>query len=453
MGRKYDFDYIIIGSGPAGRTAALNLAKKKKVALIEGNTFGGAELASRDIPYAVSLNFANAYHQIKNFPATSGSDLHFNFPTLISHQNYISRLVGAGDQKSFEAAGITCLSGHAHLLDHHTIAVGREQYTSKNFIIATGSKLKTGEISGLDTVNYLTPETALKVSRLPKCVFIIGGGSTGCEIANYYASLGTKVIIMERGARLLPREDKEVSAAITEHFENELGIMVIPNARVVAIEQDNLSKRVVFTSEGHEKMVRIDCIVLATGSVPNLDLGLENAGVKYKRSGIIVDKLFQTSAKNIYAIGDCLSRYDSSTELSEYEASLLTSNLLQKTKATANYNGFIRRTNTYPEVAVIGKNDRDLLAADKKCKKSIVYLKDLPYSKVERLDCGFVKLCADKDGKLIGATIVAPNAGLMAEELSLALRHRISISSIASTPHITNSFNLAVKLAARKLVK
>lgn len=453
MGKNFDFDYIIIGSGPAGRTAALNLAKKKKVALVEGKTFGGSDLNSRDIPYLTNLNFANSYYRLKNFPATAGSDIHFNFPTLISHQNYVSNLIATEQKKALETAGVTCLSGHAHFLDKNTIAVGQSEYTARSFIIATGSKLKTGEIAGLDTVNHLTPDTALKVSRLPRCALVIGGGSTGCEIANYYAALGSKVIIMERSSRLLPREDKEVSDELTNYFTNELGIMVIPEARVVAIEQDGMVKRVIFTADGKEKMVRIDCIVFATGSEPNLDLGLENAGVKYKRSGILVNKFFETSAKNIYAIGDCLNRFDSSTELAEYEATLLTSNLLQKPKAVPNYNGFIRMTNTYPEIAVVGENERDILAADKKARRAIIYLKDLPSAKIENLDTGFVKLIADKDDHLLGATIVAPNASLLAEELSLVLRHRINLAEVASTPHGALSFNTAIKLAARKLVK
>jgi len=453
MGKKYDFDYIIIGSGPAGRTAALILAKgRKKVAIAEGRAFGGSDINSRDLPYSVSLDFAHTYHKIKNFPATTGSDLHFNFPTLVSHQSYVTSLLGGDNAKLFEDSGVVCLSGYAHFLDKNTVAVGNDKYTSKNFILATGSKLKAGEIAGLDTVNYLTPDTALKVPRLPKFVFIVGGGSTGCEIASYYASLGAKVLIMERSTRLLPREDKEASLALTEYFENELGVMVIPNARVVAIEQDNLSKRVIFTTGGQEKMVRVDCIVLATGSEPALDFGLENAGVKYKRSGIIVDKLFQTSAKNIYAIGDCIGSVDSSTERAEYEASVLASNLLHKTKALTNYSGFIRRIETYPEIAVVGLNDRDLLAGDKKSKKSIVYLKDLPFSKVAGISSGFVKIFSDGT-HIIGATIVAPNAGLLAEELALAIRHRLNLSTLASTPHITNSFNQAVKLAIKQLIK
>ncbi len=453
MGKKYDFDYIIIGSGPAGTTIAKTLARaKKKVAIVEGKAFGGSNLNSRDIPYAVSLGFSHTFRKLRSYPEIGNGNLHYNFPTIVSHQEYIVSLLGGNSRSAYEDRGITTIVGYAHFLDKNTVAVGELQYTAKTFIIAAGARLRTSEISGLSHVNYLTPDTAIKVRRLPKLAFIIGGGSTGCEIAEYYAELGAKVIIMERATRLLPREDKEVGENLREYFENELGIMVIPNSKVVALEQEGGIKRVIFSAGGQEKMVRVDCVVLATGSEPNTDLGLENAGVKYKKVGIGVNDFFQTSTKNIYAIGDCIGG-DSSTERAEYQASVLAQNLLGRSKNLTNYSGFIRVADTYPQVAVVGQNELDLGKSLKKCKKSIVYLKDLPVSRTERLMYGFVKLIADSKNHIIGATIVAPNAALMAEELSIAIRHQLTALEIASTPHISNSFNVAIKLAARKLIK
>ena len=455
MGRKYNFDYIIIGSGPAGSTVALTLAKSKKlkIAIVEGKSFGGSNLNSRDIPYAVSLGFSHTFRKVASFPEIGKQTLRYNFPTIVAHQEYVVKLLGGDDKKVYEDAGITCIEGYAHFLDHHTIAVGKEEFTASKFVIATGAKLKTNEIAGLDTVNYLTPDTAIKVRRLPKLAFIIGGGPTGCEIAEYYAELGAKVIIMERASRLLPREDKEVGETITDYFTNKLGIMVITGSKVVAVAQEGNVRRVIFTTGQAEKMVRVDCIVLATGSEPNTDLGLENAKVKYKKAGILVNNLFQTSAKNIYAVGDCIVNGDSSTERAKYEGTVLGGNLLNRSKNLTNYSGFIRITDTYPKVATVGMNESDLQKRDKKGKKAIVYIKDLPISKTERMEHGFVKIITDKTNHIIGATIVAPNADLMAEEFALAIRHRLTALEIASTPHIANSWNSAIQATARKIIK
>lgn len=454
MVKKYDYDYIIIGSGPAGSTAALNLAKSrsKRIALVDGGSFGGANLHTRDIPYGVSLGFSHTYHHLSSYPEVAAHDIHYNFPTVIAHQERIVSYMSHYNSERYKKAGLTLISGYANFLDPHTIAVGSKKYTANTFIIATGAHLKQSEISGTDVVEHLTPDTALKLRRLPKFVFIVGGGSTGCEIAQYYAELGAKVLIMERSPRLLPREDTEVSTAITEYFTTKLGIMVIPDSKVVAIENDGKLRRVIFTSKNQEKMVRVDCIVLATGSEPSLDLGLENAGVKFKNTGILVSKLFQTSTKHIYAIGDCVGG-ESSTERAEYEATILATNLRTRAKNLVNYNGFIRLTDTYPRIATVGMNEQDLLARDKKCRKVIIDYKDLPVSKIDRMNYGFVKVLADKNNHIIGATVVSPYADLIAEEFALAIRHRLSALELASTPHVANGWNAAVKLACRRLVK
>ena len=454
MGRKYDFDYIIIGSGPAGSTVALTLAKsKKRIALVEDRYFGGSNLNTRDIPYSVALDFAHTYYKASLSPEFVHQDFSFSFPAVITHQARAIIESGGGSTKQLqESDKIVCLHGHVNFLDNNTIAIDNQKFTSQFFIIATGSRPNISAITGIDAVNYLTPETAIKIRRLPRAALIIGGGSTGCEIAEYYAKLGAKVLIMEQSSRILPREDKEVGATITEYFSNNLGIMVLPSCKVVALEQDETSKRVIFLNNHIEKMVRVDCIVLATGSKPNTDLGLENAKVKYNTSGIKVDKFFQTSAKNIYAVGDCIGG-NSSTELASYEGRLLATNLINKTKNIINYSGFARTTSTHPAIVTIGLSENDLIQRKRKYNKSIVYLKDIPASKIFHTQYGFVKLLTDHANRIIGGCIVAPNAESMSGELALAVRHKLTALELASTPHIANDFSYAIKLAAKKIVK
>ncbi|MBQ3297068.1 NAD(P)/FAD-dependent oxidoreductase [Candidatus Saccharibacteria bacterium] len=452
MSKKYDFEYLVIGSGPAGSTAALRLAEaKKKVALVEGRFFGGANLNTRDVPYAVALGFAHAYSRIQTFPELKSQDFHFNLPTIPARELKVVIESGGNNKKPFESAGITCIKGYANFIDPHTIAVNEKTYTAEHFILATGSRLKVHEISGVDTVKHLTPETAIKISRLPKAVAVIGGGSTGVEIAAYYAELGIKVIILETAERLLPREDREVGDLLAEYFTRKLGITVLPSCKVVALEQDEFSKRVVFRHDNSEKMVRVDCIVLATGSEPSLDYGLENAKVKYQKSGITVNRFFETSAKHIYAIGDCLGN-ESSTDRAQAEAATLTNNIINKVKTPVNYQGFVRTVDTFPQIATVGFNEDDLLKRDRKYHQSLVKLSDIPVSKIDNFDYGFVKLLADRSSHIIGASIVAPHAELIAAELAVAIRHNLTAIELASIPHSTNSYNYFIKLAAKNLL-
>ena len=407
MGKEYNFDYIVIGSGPAGRTAATKLAKSgKKVAIVECSALGGAEIATRDYPYQKSLEFAHTYYKFANSPAVKGSSCHFNFPTLVASVDNAIAKKQAEITKTLKDLNILLIEGFAHFLDPHTVAVENIKYTAKNFILATGSELKASEIAGLESVKYLDPDNALCLRRPPRFVFVAGGGPTGIEIAEYFAMLGIGVIIMERADHILPREDEEVAASITDYLTSKLGVTIVTNSKVVQITEDHSSKIVVFINGSSEKMVRVDSIVLATGSEPFLDYGLENAGVDYKRTGIIVDKFFTTTAKNIFAIGDCIDSKDSSTKRAILEANTLVENLLHRSKTTADYSKISRIIHTYPEIATTGMNERDCLSRDLKYKKTI--------TKLEEPGC-FIKTIEGAKGRLLGCTAVAPNASLAFE--------------------------------------
>ena len=454
--KKYDFDYIIIGGGPAGITAALNLAKrqpKKRIALIESVSLGGNDLSARDIPYLVNLDFAHHFFKLKNRPEFSQQTLHYNLPTLISNQTRISATLIAEQKKSLESSGITIINGHAYLTDPHTVSVGSQPYTAETFILATGTKLKTGNIAGLEITDYYAPESVVKLRNLPKNALVVGGGATGCEIAAYLAELGVKVVLIEREKHLLPQEDSDVGDYLASYFTKVLGILVVTGAEVTALEPSGSEKRAIISINQQEKSLRVEQIILATGATPYLDYGLDNAKVKYQTAGIYANRLFQTSAKNIYAIGDCLGYEHSSTERAEYQASVLASNLSKGTKNYITYDGFIRRVNTYPAVAIVGRTEAKLKKAKYKYVTSTVYLKDLPYSKITNSEYGFVKLIAERSGRVLGGVIVAPDADLAATELSLAFRNRLTTLDLASAPHIANSYNVAIKIAAKELLK
>ena len=271
--KSFNFDCIIIGSGPAGRAEALKLKKREKsVAIVEMCQIGGAEVTTYELPFMLALDFARIYHEYTTSPVTKNTPHHFNFPTLT---NYIKKEISKKStelKSELEKAGIKIIPGFAHFLDQNTIAVGDKKFTAKEFVLATGSKLKPNKIPGLDHIKYLTPENVFKIRKLPRFVFVIG--------------------------------NTVVSKKITEFFEN-LGVGVIRNAKVQEVTEDKKSKIVYFIDDTGKKMVRVDTIVLATGSEPFVDYSLENAEVEYKRSGIIVNKHLRTSTKNIYAVGEC----------------------------------------------------------------------------------------------------------------------------------------------------
>ncbi|MBQ6510537.1 NAD(P)/FAD-dependent oxidoreductase [Candidatus Saccharibacteria bacterium] len=455
MGKtKFDFDYLVIGSGPAGGTAALMAAKAGlKVALIESDKWGGPSINSVDVPYRAALNFAHLYTKsIRGLRfGISSSNLRYNYPTAQNWQVFAARRASKDIKKNFENAGIECIRGSAHFLSPYEIAVGQKRISSNKILIATGATLAESGISGLDYIEHYTSKNALNIGRPPKTLVVIGGGSTGCEIAQYYAELGSKVVILELTDRLLPREDLEVGQLMTQHFEENHHIKVLAESRAISIEQDKINKRVVFMRGGVERTLHTDAIVVATGSRPDIeDLGLENAGVKAAKKGIKVNKMLQTSIKHIYAAGDAIDA-NSSTERAIYEGALATSNLFNRNKDTANYDGFMRTTDTYPQIATVGITEDDCLKRDKKFKKTIVPLSSVASSNTNDFYVGFVKMIADKQGKVLGATVICPEAEQVAQEVVIALRHHLSVEDLASAPHPNYSWNDAVRLAANRL--
>ena len=306
-------------------------------------------------------------------------------------------------------------------------------------------------IAGADRVTHLTPKNAMKVSRLPKVALVVGGGASGCEIAEYYASLGVKVLMAELAERLLPKEDSEVGEMIEFYLTKQLGVKVLTQSRVIAIERDGSYKKAVFLRGGQEKSVKIEEIVLATGSKPAIDLGLENAGVKFTNGGIKVNKSLQTSNKHIYAAGDVLGGGESSTERATYEAAIATANIINKGKSAVNYAGFTRVTRTFPMVASVGITEDECMKRDKKYKVALAPLSAVSASNTEDFRTGFVKILADREGKVLGATVVAPHADLVIQEIALAIKQQLKIVDLASTPHVADSWGELVKVVARRL--
>ena len=472
--KKFDFDLVVIGSGAAGGTAAMMAANAgSKVALVEAGAWGGANINRRDIPYKAASRFSQTLFdaiEASKFGLSSTS-LKYNYPSVLNWNLIAKKRAGANSKKEFEEAGITCLEGFAHFISSNEISVGENgNITSKKFIIATGTAPINPGISGLDQVEYLLPEDVFTLKRVPEVVMVIGGGSTGCEIAEYFAEMGAKVLISEISERLLPKEDPEAGEVIENRFSKTLGIKILTSSRVTAIEDAGSGtlpngrkadvRKVHFLRGGQDKSVKVEAVVLCAGSEPVVDLGLNNAGVKFSNQGIRVNSLMQSSAKHIFACGDVadvkLDKHAdaaefSSTEKANFEAAIAVSNAVTRAKSYINYRGFVRVTDTFPKVAVTGLTEDECIARDLSYKQALVPLSLVSAANTSDYQDGFVKIIVNREQKILGATIVAPNADLLMQEIAFAMKMDLKFIDIATTPHIALSFNEAVRLAARRL--
>ena len=453
---QFDYDLIVIGSGAGGSAAATIAAREgKKVAIIEADTFGGDSPNWSDVPTKALLHAAQLYDEARHgarFGLRSNM-LGYNYPSLRAWKELaVKRTGAAGNKKFYESQNIDAFAGNAHFLSPHEITINRRHITAAHFLVATGSHWVAPDIQGLADIHYLTPRTILETIRPPKSLYIIGAGTIGVELAQLMAIFGTKVYLAEVAARILPKEDEEVGELIERHLLESKGVTTLTQTRTLSIVKDGLGARVTFLRGGVEKSVRVDEILIATGRTPSVDLGLENASIRYTPAGIEVDEHLQTSARHIYAAGDVLG-HSRHTHTALHESRVAAHNILMKTKVSPDYTASPRLTFTFPGIASVGLNEDDCLKRDLSINKATAPLGIIARSNTSDFHDGFVKVITDKKGVILGATIVAPHAAEIIHELALAVKYGLTASQVAATPHAFLSWSEGVRVACGKLTK
>ena len=450
----FDYDLVVIGSGASG-SAAANIAVNNgvSVAIVETDKLGGNSVNYGEIPTKALLHAANLYDEAKHgakFGLRSAT-LGYNYPALKSWRDLAIKRAGINDNKKYyEDQGITVLRGWAHFLSPNEISVNRRHISAKELLIATGSEWSVPKVPGLTGVKYWTPKTILEISRPPKSLLIIGGDNIAIEIAQLMATFGTKVYIIEAHKHLLPRYDEEVGTIIEKVLSDQKGVSILTKAKVLSIEKEGLIKRVLVSRGNAQSTLKVDEILIAKGKKPNTDIGLENAGVKYDKNGVIVNEWLQTSVKHIFAAGDVIG-LNKTTQTLIMEGQSAANNISEKSKLTPNYSVNPEIVFTNPGVAVVGLTVSECQKQKISINQSIASLCMTARSNTSDFTDGFVKIITNKKGVLIGASIVAPHAGEMIHELALAIKYGLTTKDIASTPHHFLSWGEAIRVAASKI--
>jgi pyruvate/2-oxoglutarate dehydrogenase complex dihydrolipoamide dehydrogenase (E3) component len=343
------------------------------------------------------------------------------------------------------AKGMDVVMGAAHFLDPHVIQVGERTLVAKNFIIATGAQPFIPPIPGLSEVPYVTYRQIFDNEQLPRRLLVMGAGPVGVEIAQAYRRLGAQVTLI--GSSLLPREEPEVAEVIGRVFAGE-GIQFI-KGRVTAARREEAE--IILAVK--EQEFRGDMLLLAAGRTPHVaGLALERAGVTYSLKGIPVDSKLRTNVKHIYAAGDCVQDNDQFTHLAGWQAFQAARNALLPGSSRGFSNVVPWTTFTDPEVAHAGLTEAQ--ARDKFGEAVAVTRWNL--DRVDRAVCendraGFIKVVHNKDGALLGATIVAERAGEAITEFVLALQRGLKLSDLAGAIHVYPTYATAVQQLAAKV--
>ncbi|HAC56487.1 TPA: hypothetical protein DCF80_03215 [Candidatus Saccharibacteria bacterium] len=451
---SYDYDLIVIGSGAGGSVAAdIVAAAGKRVAIVEADMMGGQCPNWGCIPTKALLEASRVLNTARGAEAFGirTSTTGFNYPSVKAWKDLAIKRTGAHNSaKYYQSKGIGVYHGQAHFISPHEITVNRRHLSAEQFLVATGSSWSSLNVPVSERVTLHDARSILDLPKPPKSLFIIGGGATGVEFAEIFASFGTKVYIAEEAPRLLPREDQEVSQLTEAVLAKRRGVHVLTKAKITGVSIDGISPRVEFLRGGEQHSIKADQVLVAVGKQPNVDIGLENASVDYTKRGIDVDEQLRTSTSHIYAAGDVLGQH-LYTHVGVYESRIAANNLLHRQKITPNYKAVPRVTFLTPEIASVGMSEEDCLKRDLKIKTAIVPVNVIGRANVSNAMDGFVKVITDARGVLIGASIVSAHAGETIHELTLAIQHGMTAAEVANTLHAFPTWSEAVRVACAKI--
>ena len=327
--------------------------------------------------------------------------------------------------------------------------------TADKILIASGTRPSIPKIEGLDKVNFITSNEALRLKKLPKTLTIIGGGYIACELAHFFGSLGTKINIIQRRDLLIPREDIDIAAKFTEIFSKKYNIYLGYNTEYVSNPKEKRDKYfyvLAYNKKGKKLELLSDQLLVATGRTPNSDLlHLEKTKVKADKKGFIkVNKYLETNVKGIFALGDAVGKYQFKHN-SNNEAYYAFNNMIHpKRQIAVNYTAMPHAIFSSPQIAGVGFTEQDLQKTNIRYTKSSYPFLETGMGKALEDREGFVKMLIDKASrKILGCHIIGTEASILIHEVLVAMKlGGGKIDSINNTIHIHPSLSEVVQRAA-----
>lgn len=453
--KKYEYNLVVIGAGSAGLVASyIAAAVNAKVALIEAHRMGGDCLNTGCVPSKALLAGAKLLSRVKRaeeYGFDKGS-IEFDFARVMERVQSIIKKVEPHDSvERYTGLGVDCIHGKAKIISPFEVRVNDKIFTTKNIIIATGATPMVPDLPGLEKISYLTSDTVWDIRTLPKKLLVLGAGPIGCELAQGFSRLGSTVTLVQRGSRIMKKEDPDAAQIVLDRFQAE-GIKVLLNHPARAIEGLGNEKQLVCDHDGKEVKIPFDEILIALGRVPNIKgFGLEELGVELEGNrSIETNEFLQTNFPNIYCSGDVHGRYQF-THTAAHESWYAAVNALfgRFKKFSVDYSTIPWATYTDPEVARVGVNETDADIAGIDYEMARYGLGDLDRAITDSEDHGFVKvLTVPGKDRILGVTIVGHHAADVIAEFVLAMKHGIGLNKILGTIHIYPTMAEGNKYAA-----
>ena len=438
--KKYDL--VVIGAGTGGLVTAAGAAGLgAKVALIERHLMGGDCLNVGCVPSKGLISAARAWSTARRAAELfAGPAVQLNaagdFGAMMSRMRRIrSELSPIDSAERFRGLGVDVFIGDGAFSDAKTISVAGAALRFRKAVIATGARAAAPKIPGLDGVRYLTNESIFDLTTLPPRMVIVGAGPIGCELAQCFARFGSQVTLIDKGARALSRDDADAAAIIRHALERD-GVTCVMGAEITGVAQQGAVIAVRASQQGAASTFDCDALLIAIGRAPNVEgLGLEQADVAFTARGVTVDARLCTTNERVYAVGDICSTLQF-THAADFQARMVIQNALFFGRGKASHLVTPWATYTSPEIAQVGHTAESAADAGVAIDTFTVPLHEVDRARLEGETEGFCRIHVQQGSDtIVGATIVAPNAGDMISEVTLCMTNGLGLSAIGKTMH------------------
>lgn len=443
-----DYDLVIVGAGSGGLTAAAFAARLgARVALVEKHRIGGDCTWTGCVPSKALLKAAKVAHEVR-------TAVHYGiladppYTDMAKVRDYVQQAIGQvyrfETPEELERQGIEVIFGAARFLDAATLSAGDRTIRSRRFLLTTGARPRVPSIAGVNEVPYITYEQIFDNDRLPRDMIVVGAGPIGMEMAQAYQRLGSQVTVVAE--TLLPKEEPEVGDLMRRVLESEGMRFLWGRARRARRDGSG----VVIETDGGK--ARADLLLIASGRTPaTAGLDLEKAGVRYSDRGIPVDDRLRTNVRNIYAAGDVAGGYQF-THFAGWQAFQAVRNALLP-GSSSGFTGLVPWvTFTDPEVAHVGFTEQQARAKF----GGAVQVRRWEMDHADRAVCendrnGFVKVIVNRNGALLGATVVNARAGETITEVTVAMKQKMKIADVAGVIHAYPTYSTPIQQLAAEI--
>lgn len=465
------FDLIIIGGGAGAFAAAIRANELgAKTALINsGLPWGGTCVNVGCVPSKTLLWAGEILHHVK-YHGVSGIELEvkkFDFQKIVQDElSLVEKLRQEKYEKVLKSLRyVTAIEGKAKFVSTNEVEVngpafakasaGREKLSAEKFIIATGSTATVPPIEGIHEVGFVTHIEALKISKQPKSLVVVGAGPLGLEFGQMFSRFGTQVTILQRGQSILPQGEKELTERLKEILEKE-GIVIKTNVEVKSARKEGNRKILSYIVNGKPEEISTDEILLAAGKIPNTDgLELDMAGVKVDaKKAIMVNEYLQTSQPHIFAVGDVTNGPLRLETTAGREGTLAAENAIRGTTLSIDYGAVPYTIFTDPQLAGVGFTEDEQIKQIGVCACRTVSFEDIPKAIIMRRTEGMIKMTIHPQTRqILGMHILAPNAGEIISEAMMLIKNKNTIDDVVNSLPVFPTLSEAIKIVALSFTK